>query len=102
MSVEVTLSSRLSSRAGVRRTYVAVPGDGRLADLVDRLVDRYGAEMRAALADGGSLRHDVVAVREGNVAEEQLTLESRVSPGDRIRFEVSRSEPTRVASEFSA
>ena len=98
MSVVVTLSSGLSSRAGVRRTYVAVPGDGRLADLVDR----YGGEMRAALADGGSLRHDVVAVREGNVAEEQLTMESRVSPGDRIRFEVSRSEPTRVASEFRA
>lgn len=102
MSVEVTLPSSLATGACPRRTYVAVPEEATLRAVVDRLVDRYGRGLGAALRDGDDLAADAAAVRVGNVAEERLTMESRVQPGDRIRFERAVPEPAHSASEFSA
>jgi allophanate hydrolase subunit 2 len=102
MSVEVTLPSSLATGGAPRRTYVAVPEGAMLRAVLDRLVDRYGRDLGAALRDGAELAADAGAVRVGNVAEERLTMDSRIEPGDRIRFERAVPEPAHSASEFSA
>lgn len=101
MTVEVHLTGVLAARAGTRRTYVSAPDDATLGDVIDRLADRYGPGVRSALVDGSHLRPAASVRRRGNVAEESLSLHSRVSPGDRLEFGVE-APATQSASRFSA
>lgn len=101
MTVEVHLTGVLAARAGTRRTYLSVPEDATLADVIDRLTDRHGPGIRSALVDGNALRPAATVRRRGNVSEESLSLHSRVSPGDRLRFGLE-APPAQPASKFSA
>lgn len=101
MTVEVHLAGVLAARAGTRRTYLSVPADATLGDVIDRLTDRHGPGLRSALVDGGTLRAAATVRRRGNVAEESLSLHSRVAPGDRLRFDVE-APAAQSASKFSA
>jgi hypothetical protein len=101
MTVEVHLTGVLAARAGTGRTYVSVSEDATLADVIDRLSERYGPTVRPALVEGNQLRASASVRRRGNVSEESLSLHSGVSPGDRLRFglETSAAQP---ASRFRA
>ena len=101
MTVEVHLTGVLAARAGTRRTYLSVPEDATLADVIDRLAERYGPTVRPALVEGNRLRASATVRRRGNVSEEALSLHSRVSPGDRLQFGVETS-PAQSASRFKA
>lgn len=86
MTIRVTVARSLAARLGVRRTYLALPEGAVLADVIDRLADRYGTGLRDALCEDDGLHGEIAAVREANVSTVDLSMDSPVRTGDRIRF----------------
>jgi hypothetical protein len=89
MGVEVRLSGSLIARAGARRTTVPVTDETTVVDVVERLAEEYGPQVRPAILDGGRLRSDTVAFREMPTPAERLAPDSRIHSGDTVRFEVA-------------
>lgn len=89
MGVEVRLSGSLIARAGARRATVPVRDEATVVDVVERLADEYGPQVKPAILEGGRLRSDTVALRELPTPAERLAPTSQVRPGDTVRFEVA-------------
>jgi len=88
MSVVIEFSTALSSRLGVRGTYVRVSESTTVMGLVEQLAEQFGSSVRRGLLTEERLRRDAVVTRESSVASEHLGPESTVTTGDRIRFEL--------------
>ena len=89
MNVTVTLTGTLVARTGTREARVAVPEDATVADVVDRLADQYGPQVRAGVLDGQRLRSDTVVVRETFDSTETLSTHSSLESGDTVRFQLN-------------
>jgi hypothetical protein len=89
MGAEVRLSGSLVARAGARRTTVPVSEGTTVVDVVDRLAEEYGPQVKPAILEGDRLRSDTVAFRELPTPAERLAPNSRVRSGDSLRFEVA-------------
>jgi hypothetical protein len=88
MGAEVRLSGSLIARAGARRAHVPVSDGTTVVDVVERLADEYGPQVRPAILEGGRLRSDTIAFRELPTPTERLAPSSRIRSGDIVRFEV--------------
>lgn len=87
MTVEVELEGTLVARAGARRVRVPLGEAATVADVVAALSEEYGPQVRPAILEGEQLRADTVAVR-ASPDRERLSSDSRVEPGDTVRFRV--------------
>lgn len=88
MNVTVMLTGTLVARTGTRKARVAVPEDATVADVVDKLAEEYGPQVRAGVLDGQRLRSDTVVVRESFDSTETLSTESPLENGDTVRFQL--------------
>ncbi|WP_135805710.1 MoaD/ThiS family protein [Halorussus marinus] len=89
MNVTVKLTGTLVARTGTREARIAVPEDATLRDVVEKLADSYGPQVRAGVLDGERLRSDTVVVRESVDAGETLSTASSLENGDTVRFELN-------------
>lgn len=87
MNVTVELVGTLVARAGTHRATVAVPEDATLADVIEKLADEQGPQVRAAVLDGQRIRSDTIVVRE--TADETLHPTSPVEPGETVKVQLS-------------
>jgi len=89
MNVTVKLTGTLVARTGTREARVAVPEDATLRDVVEKLADAYGPQVRAGVLDGERLRSDTVVVRESVDSAETLSTASSLENGDTVRFRLN-------------
>jgi molybdopterin converting factor small subunit len=89
MNVTVKLTGTLVARTGTREARIAVPEDATLRDVVEKLADSYGPQVRAGVLDGERLRSDTVVVRESADSAETLSTASSLENGDTVRFQLN-------------
>jgi len=89
MNVTVKLTGTLVARTGTREARIAVPEDATLRDVVEKLADAYGPQVRAGVLDGERLRSDTVVVRESVDSAETLSTASSLENGDTVRFRLN-------------
>jgi molybdopterin converting factor small subunit len=89
MNVTVKLTGTLVARTGTREARIAVPEDATLRDVVEKLADSYGPQVRAGVLDGERLRSDTVVVRESADPAETLSTASSLENGDTVRFQLN-------------
>ncbi len=86
MNVTVKLTGPMVARTGTRDARVAVPDEATVADVVDKLGERYGPQVRAGIMDGFGLRSDTSLFRESD--HEPLSVRSPVEAGETVRVQV--------------
>lgn len=86
MNVTVKLTGPMVARTGTRDARVAVSDEATVADVVDKLGERYGPQVRAGIMDGLGLRSDTCLFRESD--HEPLSVRSPVEPGETVRVQV--------------
>jgi len=89
MNVTVKLTGTLVARTGTREARLAVPEHATLRDVVEKLADSYGPQVRAGVLDGERLRSDTVVVRESADSAETLSTASSLENGDTVRFQLN-------------
>ncbi len=87
MCVRVKLNGVLTLRAGVEESSVHISERATTIDVVEALSRECGPQVRPALLKGDRLRSDTVAVRESSESIQRLSSDSRVEPGDTLRFQ---------------
>ena len=89
MNVTVKLTGTLVARTGTHEARVGVPEGATLGDVVEKLADMYGPQVRAGVLDGERLRSDTVVVRESVDSSETLSTASALESGDTVRFRLN-------------
>ena len=92
MNVTVKLTGTLVARTGTHEARVGVPEDATVGDVVEKLADEYGPQVRAGVLDGHRLRSDTVAVRESVDAPgtpETVSTASHLESGDTVRLSLN-------------
>lgn len=87
VGVGVELAGLLVVRAGIRRAQMSLPAGATVADVVDRLAERNGLQVRRALLKGDRLRQGVVATVSSSETRERASADTPVGHGERVRFE---------------
>ncbi|MFC6835955.1 hypothetical protein [Halomarina ordinaria] len=87
VGVGVEFAGWLVARTGVQRSRMALGPNPTVVDLVEELTDRHGVQVRPALLEGDRLRGDTVALRQDDGRWERVFGDTRLSNGDRVRFE---------------
>lgn len=89
MNVTVKLTGTLVARTGTHEARVAVADGATVGDVVEKLADSYGPQVRAGVLDGQRLRSDTVVVRESVDSSETLSTASALENGDTVRFSLN-------------
>ena len=89
MNVTIKLTGTLVARTGTHEARVAVPAGATVRDVVEKLADSYGPQVRAGVLDGERLRSDTVVVRESVDSSETLSTASALENGDTVRFRLN-------------
>lgn len=88
VGVGVELAGVLVVRTGMRREQMSLTAGATVADVVDRLAERRGPQVRRALLKGDRLRQGVVATVRSPEDHERASADTPVGHGDRVRFEL--------------
>ncbi|PSP85658.1 hypothetical protein BRC83_02735 [Halobacteriales archaeon QS_1_68_17] len=101
MCVTVEFSRSLTARIGTHEARVGVREGETLGDVIRRLADEYGPQVRSGLLERGRLRSDTIASREVDGRRQSITLDTPVESGDTLRFELTseyrKSRPKQLA-----
>ncbi|WP_158057614.1 MoaD/ThiS family protein [Halorussus halophilus] len=89
MNVTVKLTGTLVARTGTREARVGVSEDATVGDVVEKLADKHGPQVRAGVLDGHRLRSDTVAIRESVDTAETLSTGSNLESGDTVRLSLN-------------
>ena len=89
MNVTVKLTGPMVARTGTRDARVAVPEEATVEDVMNRLGEQYGSQVRAGIVDGLGLRSDTRVVRETGRHVEPLSASSPVEAGDTVRVQLN-------------
>lgn len=87
VGVGVELTGVLVVRTGMRRSQMSLAAGATVADVVDRLAERRGPQVRRALLKGDRLRQGVVATVRSSEGHERASADTPLAHGDRVRFE---------------
>ncbi|WP_246983820.1 hypothetical protein [Halorientalis marina] len=95
---QIEISRSLAARVGTHEAHVRVVEGNTVRDIIDRLADEYGAQVRSGLLDGDRLRSDVIAKRHSEMMTESVTADSEIEPDDELEFHLT-SEHDKVTNE---
>ncbi|WP_247009987.1 hypothetical protein [Halorientalis litorea] len=93
----ISISRSLAARVGTHEASVGVHEGDTVRDIVERLADQYGPQVRSGMLDGDRLRSDVIAVRNPDSDPESVTADSPLAPGDDLEFHLT-SEHEKVGT----
>ncbi|MFB6143019.1 MAG: MoaD/ThiS family protein [Halorientalis sp.] len=91
---DIDISRSLAARVGTHEATVGIHEGDTVRDLIERLADRYGSQVRSGMLDGDRLRSDVIAVRNPEGDRESVTADSELSPGDDLEFHLTSEHET--------
>ncbi|MFC4549032.1 MULTISPECIES: MoaD/ThiS family protein [Halorussus] len=89
MNVTVKLTGTLVARTGTHEARVGVREGATLGEVVEKLADTYGPQVRAGVLNGERLRSDTIVVRESVDSTETLSTASPLESGDTVRFSLN-------------
>lgn len=85
----IEISRSLTARVGTHEATVGVNEGDTVGDIIDRLADSYGPQVRSGMLDGNRLRSDVIAVRNPETDREPVTADTTLEHGDALEFHLT-------------
>jgi predicted DNA-binding protein (UPF0278 family) len=95
---QIEISRSLAARVGTHEAHVRVVDGDTVRDIIERLADEYGSQVRAGMLDGDRLRSDVIAKRTSDGMVDSVTADSAIEPEDELEFHLT-SEHDKVTNE---
>lgn len=86
---DIDISRSLAARVGTHEGHVAVEDGDTVRDIVDRLAERHGPQVRSGILEGDRLRSDVVARRMTDGGAEPAAADTPVGPGDDLELKLT-------------
>jgi hypothetical protein len=94
---QIEISRSLAARVGTHEAHVGVREGDTVRDIIHRLANEYGPQVRSGMLDGDRLRSDVIAKRQGEDGEEPVSADTPIMPEDSLRFHLT-SEHEKINS----
>lgn len=85
----IHISRSLAARVGTHEATVGVRDGDTVGDIIDRLAEDYGSQVRSGMLDGDRLRSDVIAVRNPETDHEPVTADTTLERGDSLEFHLT-------------
>jgi adenylylsulfate kinase-like enzyme len=95
---QIEISRSLAARVGTHEAHVRVVDGDTVRDIIERMAEEYGSQVRAGMLDGDRLRSDVIAKRTADGLTESVTADSPIEPADELEFHLT-SEHDKVTGE---